>query len=212
MVCRANIKHIDGVARMFGGPNCRLVVNCTGMGSKWLGGVMDDNMLPGRGQNVLVRAPAVSQAVVAPGNAPGKSTYIIPRDDGTAILGGLFQPHNWDKKVDDQTTTEILRNCLEICPQLVDKSQGSSYLHPVEAEDIEELRSRIIRVIVGFRPIRQDGPRVEVEQRKQEDGDTITVVHNYGQGGFGYLTSWGYANIAARMLDKAVAEADRKSK
>ena len=52
-------------------------------------------------------------------------------------------------------------------------------------------RDRIIRSVVGLRPYRPGGFRVEREQV----GDT-TVVHNYGHGGGGITLSWGTSKLA----------------
>ena len=52
-------------------------------------------------------------------------------------------------------------------------------------------RDRIIRTVVGLRPYRSSGFRVEREQL----GDT-TVVHNYGHGGAGITLSWGTSKLA----------------
>jgi glycine/D-amino acid oxidase-like deaminating enzyme len=51
----------------------------------------------------------------------------------------------------------------------------------------------IIRVIVGHRPFRPPGFRVE-----SEHFDDKTVVHNYGHGGGGISLSWGSSALAVR--------------
>src|SRR4029453_4180252 len=50
---------------------------------------------------------------------------------------------------------------------------------------------RVIRTVVGLRPFRPSGFRVEVEKL----GDK-TVVHNYGHGGGGITLSWGNSALA----------------
>lgn len=52
-------------------------------------------------------------------------------------------------------------------------------------------RDRVIRSVVGLRPFRPSGFRVEREQI----GDTA-VVHNYGHGGGGISLSWGSSKLA----------------
>jgi D-amino-acid oxidase len=54
---------------------------------------------------------------------------------------------------------------------------------------------RIVRTIVGLRPFRASGFRVEVERL----GDTL-VVHNYGHGGCGVTLSWGTATLAVDLV------------
>ena len=53
---------------------------------------------------------------------------------------------------------------------------------------------RVIRSVVGLRPFRPSGFRVQREQV----GDT-TVVHNYGHGGGGITLSWGSAKLAVDL-------------
>lgn len=50
---------------------------------------------------------------------------------------------------------------------------------------------RVIRTVVGLRPFRQSGFRVQAEKL----GDK-TVVHNYGHGGAGITLSWGTSELA----------------
>ena len=52
---------------------------------------------------------------------------------------------------------------------------------------------RVIREVVGLRPFRRSGFRVEAEAI----GDK-TLIHNYGHGGGGMSLSWGSADLAAR--------------
>jgi D-amino-acid oxidase len=53
---------------------------------------------------------------------------------------------------------------------------------------------RVIRTVVGLRPFRASGFRVEREQV----GDT-TVIHNYGHGGGGISLSWGSSKLAVDL-------------
>ena len=56
---RANLKHICEASRIHhSGQIADLVVNCTGLSALKLGGVEDQNMMPIRGQTVLVRNEA----------------------------------------------------------------------------------------------------------------------------------------------------------
>jgi D-amino-acid oxidase len=50
---------------------------------------------------------------------------------------------------------------------------------------------RVVRTVVGLRPFRPSGFRVEAEPL----GDTL-LVHNYGHGGCGVTLSWGTARLA----------------
>ena len=53
---------------------------------------------------------------------------------------------------------------------------------------------RVTRTIVGLRPFRPTGPRLEAERYGRK-----TIIHNYGHGGGGVSLSWGVAEIAADM-------------
>lgn len=57
-------------------------------------------------------------------------------------------------------------------------------------------RDRIIRTVVGLRPYRPSGFRVE----KEDLGGGRTLVHNYGHGGAGVTLSWGSAWLAVEEL------------
>lgn len=60
---------------------------------------------------------------------------------------------------------------------------------------------RVTRTVVGLRPYRPQGYRLEAETIGSK-----TVIHNYGHGGCGVTLSWGTANIAA---DEASAARQR---
>ncbi|KAJ1938993.1 D-amino acid oxidase [Linderina macrospora] len=198
-VKKARLEHILDATRY--ADNCKVVVNCTAMGSRTLGGVNDNEMYPTRGQTLLVNAPNVNFTTMMPDSAGSKTkcTYVIPRGDGTVILGGVMEGDNWDRTECKSTTEDILRNCLSLCPQLLGKGYAGTYSRDVPDADVEALRSKVIRVNVGFRPSRRSGPRLEAESK----GDVV-VLHNYGQSSFGYQSSWGYAHAAVRKLDAAL--------
>ncbi len=60
---------------------------------------------------------------------------------------------------------------------------------------VQVARNRIIRTVVGLRPFRRSGFRVE---RERIGGKSI--VHNYGHGGGGLSLSWGSAELAIEQL------------
>src|SRR5688572_29683787 len=55
--------------------------------------------------------------------------------------------------------------------------------------------AREIRTVVGLRPFRPAGFRVEAERIADK-----LVVHNYGHGGGGVTLSWGTAELASRLV------------
>jgi len=71
----------------------------------------------------------------------------------------------------------------------VDLPVSACRLPPVKVSE-----DRVIRTVVGLRPHRNSGFRVEREQL----GDTA-VVHNYGHSGGGITLSWGTSKLAVDM-------------
>jgi len=71
----------------------------------------------------------------------------------------------------------------------VDLPESACHLPPVKVSE-----DRVIRTVVGLRPHRNSGFRVEREQL----GET-TVVHNYGHSGGGITLSWGTSKLAVDM-------------
>ena len=55
---------------------------------------------------------------------------------------------------------------------------------------------KVIRDVVGRRPIREGGPRLEYE----EAAGNKVLVHAYGLGGRGYECSWGVAETVKDLL------------
>jgi glycine/D-amino acid oxidase-like deaminating enzyme len=77
-------------------------------------------------------------------------------------------------------------------PRTPPTNYARSYSHnPFVAPDVS--MDNVIRVIVGHRPYRPAGFRVEREQF-----DAKTVVHNYGHGGGGISLAWGSSALAVR--------------
>jgi glycine/D-amino acid oxidase-like deaminating enzyme len=60
---------------------------------------------------------------------------------------------------------------------------------------VKVTRERIIRTIVGLRPYRASGFRVEAGKL-----DDTLVIHNYGHGGAGITLSWGTAQLALNLI------------
>src|SRR6266481_2668792 len=74
----------------------------------------------------------------------------------------------------------------------------ASALHPDRHfAPVKVSRDRIIREVVGLRPYRPEGFRVEAERIGEK-----LLVHNYGHGGAGITLSWGTASLAADLLSE----------
>lgn len=70
------------------------IVVCTGLGARNLGGLEDKNLIPVKGQTVLIRAPWVQFGKSA-SDGRGMWTYVIPRRSGNVILGGVKHANSW---------------------------------------------------------------------------------------------------------------------
>jgi D-amino-acid oxidase len=138
-----------------------LVVNASGLAARSLAG--DDAVFPARGQIVLVRNPGLTESVRTPG------AYVHPRSSDV-VLGGTFEPGNWDLSPSPAVTEGILARTAALVPQV---------------RDLPVLGER-----VGLRPCRRGGPRVERQGQ---------IIHAYGHGGAGMTLSWGCAAEVARL-------------
>ncbi|KAI0322983.1 FAD dependent oxidoreductase-domain-containing protein [Amylostereum chailletii] len=196
------IKHkavsIDEVCAMAGEGG--VVVNATALGAKSLIGVEDTKMYPIRGQTIVAHVPKATEFVtlVPKTPRPDGAMYLIPRPapPGMVLVGGTFQPNNWDTSVDYPTADSIWERAKKYVPALLDP-------------DV-----RILSHNVGLRPAREGGPRVETEYittprkggiiPRLEEGTVESkrtlVIHAYGFGPAGYQQSWGAAEAAVELL------------
>ena len=68
-----------------------LVVNCTGISARKLGGVLDQNMIPARGQTVLVRNEADTMCdVLGIETGDEEVCYVMQRAAGKDIFPSLY--------------------------------------------------------------------------------------------------------------------------
>lgn len=151
-----------------------VLVNCTGIGARAL--ARDDDLVPVRGQVVVVANPGLTEFFVGERTLPGEITYIFPHGP-TAVLGGVEQRGNDSTEPDPAVAEQIARYCTDVEPKLA----GA----PVLAHR------------VGLRPVR---PQVRLESQRLANGRP--VVHNYGHGGSGVTLSWGCAEA---VKDEVVA-------
>lgn len=94
-----------------------------------------------------------------------------------------------------------LSGCTRKTPAIFNPAMNQAALAPVNLPEsachlppVHVSEDRVIRTVVGLRPHRRSGFRVEREQV----GDTV-VVHNYGHGGGGITLSWGTAKLATDL-------------
>jgi D-amino-acid oxidase len=199
------------------------VVVCTGIGAITLGDVEDKTVFPIRGQIVKVRAPWIRtgwtrQVGSLNGGEGGERTYVIPRADGEVVLGGTREVNDWNPYPTGATTRSIVRRALEICPDLASAhhmaplSEGlirdalTEEAADEQAMDSSVSKSPIIETIVGFRPSRTAGVRLERGSDLVLDQQRIKVVYNYGHGGAGWQSCWGTAADAVAVLLGAVSD------
>ncbi|GLB39081.1 putative D-amino-acid oxidase [Lyophyllum shimeji] len=214
-IVRGSVQHIsqvlEGGASIFstqpGNENLHLmpgapdaVVVCTGLGTRFLGGVEDKSVHPIRGQTVLVRAPWIDFGRTI-GNDDGW-TYVIARRSGDVILGGTRDVNDWYPRPRPEATRDILERTFAMCPELAPPEVRAQ-----REPTIEDVLPLVIEEGCGLRPGRTGGIRLDTEWRRAgagEDGRKIPVVFNYGHGGYGFQSSWGSANLALKLLEEAM--------
>ncbi|KAH8425439.1 FAD-dependent oxidoreductase [Aspergillus melleus] len=194
---RGVLKHITEAADAHhSGQKADLVINCTGLSSKKLGGVNDDTLHPGRGQIVVVRNdPGAMVSISGCDDAHDELVYMMTRAaGGGTVIGGSYQKDQWDPLPDPNLAVRIMKRAIALRPELVREGQG------IEGLDI-------IRHGVGLRPLRDGGPRIEADKI-----DGVAVVHNYGHGGFGYQASYGCAAEAVKLAGEVLRQRRGRAK
>ncbi|KAG1048753.1 hypothetical protein G6F43_008876 [Rhizopus delemar] len=162
-----------------------VLINCTGLGSKYIGGVKDKALYPTRGQTLVVKAPHVKRTLSYVGNHG--ITYVIPRSDGTAILGGSCDENDSNPFSDEDTNRRILAFTKKLCPELYQNGDPE-----------------IVAYNVGLRPTRKGGPRFENDIIYTKKGRKVLVTHAYGHGGFGFQSSWGSAEYTVDLMERGI--------
>jgi len=164
--------------------------------------VEDKDVYPVRGQTVLLRAPWIEggRSLVV---ESGAKTYIVPRRDGTVIVGGTRVADDWFPKARPETTIDILERGIALYPELAPPSVRNE-----REPTIEDLKALIIEEGCGLRPARMGGIRLHSEWVADpgSEGHMVPIIHNYGHGGYGFQTSWGSALAALTLLEGAFAK------
>ena len=153
-----------------------LVINCSGMSAETL--CDDKNMVPIRGQVSIVRAPWVKFGVHI-----DKSTYCLPGIEDLVVCGGSYQHGNSDLTVDQDEKQEYIEGCSKYFPALK--------------------KAEIVKDMVGIRPLRMGGPRVELEMWKTPGSvKKLPIIHNYGHGQDGYGFHWGTSGDVLKLFKR----------
>lgn len=128
-------------------------------------------------------------------NKDGTWSFIIPRFfSGGTIVGGTKQPGDWSVEPDADTRETLLaggRQLRHFASSVASKSDDIS----------------VIADVVGRRPTRDGGMRIELETRPVL-GRQATVLHAYGAGGRGCEISWGVAGEVAQLASGFLAKHD----
>lgn len=128
-------------------------------------------------------------------NADGSWTFFIPRPlEGGTIVGGTKEVNDWTSTPRPETRAQILENAAKAYPPI---------LGP-------EGKFNVIRDIVGRRPFRKGGLRLEREPMERNLKGRF-VVHAYGAGGSGYALSWGVAEEVVNLVQKSQSSISRAS-
>jgi glycine/D-amino acid oxidase-like deaminating enzyme len=156
-----------------------VVVNCTGVGARTL--VPDPEVVPVRGQVVVVENPGLTEFYLDHGRDDGPDyLYLFPHQD-VVILGGTAHEDASDWAPRPEVTERIVRETAAVFPAL----RGA----------------RVVAQRVGLRPCR---PAVRLEAETLPGGRVLW--HNYGHGGGGVTLSWG---CAAELTAGVLAGASR---
>ncbi|KAB5578122.1 FAD dependent oxidoreductase, partial [Coniochaeta sp. 2T2.1] len=159
-----------------------VVVNCTGLWASKYGGVMDYQVVPMRGQLVIVENESHGMfSLSGDGSMKEEIGDRVTLAGGTALGGSCYL--SWDREPDMALAERLMKRAIQICPQLVPEGAG-----------IEALR--VIRHQVGLRPVRSAGHR--------QSWGKLRVVHCYGAGGFGFQSSYGMANKAVALVGETL--------
>lgn len=110
----------------------------------------------------------------------------MPRNfEGGTVIGGTKEPDNWHPEPSPEVRESLVRNFVSTYPRIANESGAV----------------RVLQDVVGRRPTRHGGARLE----KEEVASGRTVVHAYGLGGRGYEMSWGVAQTVSRLVGEAEA-------
>jgi hypothetical protein len=163
---RAEVSSIEEARKL---TKAKVIVNASGVGAQKLAG--DEAVRPVRGQTMFVKTD-FAELVMRQGS---EYTYVIPRmESGGVIMGGI-KSDRLDAEVDVELKSDILKRVNRITNRAF------------EGLDLDAVNN-----IVGFRPGRKGGLRVERE------GD---VVHAYGVEGAGYIYSFGVAERIRQLIE-----------
>ncbi|UPK94219.1 hypothetical protein LCI18_005154 [Fusarium solani-melongenae] len=161
-------------------PDVATVINASGVGFG------DPKCFPTRGQIVLTNLTGFFKTITRQCK-DGSWSFVIPRFfDGGTIIGGTKEPNNWETEPHLDTREELM--------------EAAKGLDPGLAASLEGKCPHVIADVVGRRPTRDGGMRLQVERNSSLGEKVRAVVHAYGAGGRGYELSWGVAQEVTSLV------------
>lgn len=123
-------------------------------------------------------------------NATGVGTFNVPRNfEGGTIIGGTKIPDDWNPHPSLELREKLLSNFAATYPDILGPDG----------------KFTVIKDIVGRRPTRKGGMRLEKEIA--QDKSKRCIIHAYGLGGRGYELSWGVADKVSKLLAEHLGSA-----
>jgi D-amino-acid oxidase len=169
VLLRQRIDRLADVARL-----APVVVNATGLAAGGL--ASDPGVHPARGHVLHVSNPGLHTSVRDEDNPEGL-TYVHPRSHDV-VLGGTFELGASDCTPSPSIGQAILERCTSLVPEL----KGA----------------KVIEQLVGLRPVRDGGVRLEIDPVGLPD--QVRLIHDYGHGGAGVTLSWGCADEVVKLV------------
>ncbi|KAJ7230167.1 hypothetical protein GGX14DRAFT_384128 [Mycena pura] len=126
-------------------------------------------------------------------------SYVIPRHNGNIVLGGTLNVDDWYPLPRPETKIEIMQKALSLWPEIAPPEARKNGRRPT----IEDLYPIFVEDVLGLRPSREQGIRLEVEWVEAKRVKS-PVVFNYGHGGYGFESSWGSASMAVELMETAL--------
>ncbi|VUC30503.1 unnamed protein product [Clonostachys rosea] len=161
-----------------------ILINASGLASMTLDDVQDEKMIIDRTYTAVVKSEFRGSFVRR--TATGY-TYIFGRHDGTAVLGGISEPADNERRSTESTRIELVRMAHAGLPNDFPSDRVSDYTFVTDLE--------------GIRPLRLPEVRVEKEMINGQK-----VVHAYGTTAGGYIYSFGLGREVRRLVDEYVFE------
>lgn len=181
-----------------------LIINASGLGSRYLADVNDQFVVPIRGQTIVLSKhisnldktskDQINCLFVERSSSDDEMIYMISRAHSDQILlGGSAECGSFNTQP----------NQIQIKRILQDAQRFANHLGPDYENSI--LTPSILHTGVGLRPGRIGEFRLDWQEEKKDfDGKQFLppVIHAYGFGKTGFQVSWGVAIKVLRMLEE----------